>query len=329
MYQSQFFLLLSVHFIICVFAAFTMVEMSLFDAIRKSDLAYVETYLRNGGATNARNTHGSTPLHEAVYEGDNAIIRLLLAKGADVNALDGYGNSPLHVACICGRKEVARMLLDIGADVDITSEGRTWTPLMLALNERYTDLAELLIARGANLNHVESQEGWTPLLVACEQGLTAISLQLIDAGGDVNAVLTGGDSRGKSAIHLTSYYGGIEIVKALIEVGVDVNAEPQGGGLTGLHWAAYNKHIDLLEFLLESGADANIQAAGIYQDRGPLHFAVAADSAEMTRMLLEYDANPLLKDKEGTSPLDIALERNADSANGRYLPMIKLLESYI
>lgn len=306
-----------------------MVEMSLFEAIRKSDISFVEAYLREGGEVNAPNENGSTLLHEAVYEGDITIVRMLLDYRADVNALDGYGNTPMHIACICGRKEIARLLLANGADVDPTSEGRTWTPLMLAMNEQYIDLAEMLIGLGANLNHVDDYEGWTPLLVACEQGLTEISLRLIDAGGKVDAKLIAGDGRGKSGIHLASYYGGIEIVRALLEAGVDVNTIPEGGGLTALHWAAYNKHLGLLEFLLESGADANIQADGIYQQRSPLHFAVVADSEEMTSLLLEYDANPVLKDQEGTTPLAIALERFAESGKPRYERMIKLLESYI
>ena len=237
------------------------------------------------------------------------MVKFLIARGAAVNVLDGFGNTPMHVACIFGHREVAEELVKNGAEIDSTSEMRSWTPLMLAINESYTDMAEWLIRQGANLNHVDQEQGWTPLLVACEQGLREMSIRLIKEGVKIDAKLTGGDVRGRYAIHLASYYGEVEIVRELLEQGQNVNLVPEGGGLSALHWAVYNNHSELLIYLLEYGANPNICAGGIYQDRTPLHYAVTADRPIMARQLLDYGADPLQKDTEGRRPVDLAWAR--------------------
>lgn len=303
--------------------------MSLFERIENNDLQYIRNYLVLGGNANITSATGSTLLHEAVYFGNLEMIQLLLSHGASVQQVDAYGNTPMHVACIFGNKEAAQALLNYGAEIDSTTEGRTWTPLMLAINESYTEMAEWLIKEGANLNHVDRQQGWTPLLVACDQGLKDMSLQLIKQGVNVDVALTGGDARGRSAIHLVSYYGEVEIIEELIQKGVDVNKEPEGGGLCALHWAVYNNHMQLFQYLLEQGADVNKKAAGIYRERTPLHYTFSCQQMKMAEMLLDFDADPLMKDSDGKSPLDLALARYKETHSQRFAAWVSLLESYI
>ncbi|MDX2250463.1 MAG: ankyrin repeat domain-containing protein [Bacteroidia bacterium] len=306
-----------------------LLEMPVFEAVLNHDLKFLRCYLETGGNPNLRNETGSTLLHEAVHEGDLNIVRHLLSFGASVENLDGYGNTPMHVACIFGHKKVAEELIRFGAEIDSTSEMRTWTPLMLAINESYTDMAEWLINQGANLNYVECNHGWTPLLVACEQGLKDMSIRLIKKGVKIDAKLTGGDVRGRSAIHLASYYGEVDIVKELLDQGQDINLTPEGGGLSALHWSVYNNHVRLLKFLLDNGANVNIRAGGIYQSRTPLHYAVSCDRLNMAKLLLDYEADPLMKDEEGQHPVDLALKRYRETGHLRHEKMLTLLETYI
>ncbi len=303
--------------------------MTLFEAIIENRLAFVNRYLEGGGDPNLCNDTGSTLLHEAVYEGSIDMIRLLLAFGASVHKVDAFGNTPMHLAGIYGRQDAAFWLLHHGAEIDSTTEHRPWTPLMLALNENNREMAHWLIKRGANPDHVEPQQGWTPFLVACEQGLTDITLDLIQRGVQVDARLIAGDARGRSGVHLASYYGAVEIIRALVERGVDVNQIPEGGGLGPLHWAVYNHHQELFDYLLRLKPDVNLQAAGIYYSRTPLHFSVSGDREYMTMRLLQAGADPLFKDQEERSPLDIALDRFEETGLSVHERMILLLESFI
>lgn len=302
---------------------------TLFHAIRNRDQRYIHKYVALGNPINIRDERGSTPLHEAIFEGNTPALSLLLTNEAYVNILDRFGNTPLHLACMFNDLEAAKLLLKYGAEIDYTSEGRSWTPLMLAINESYIDMANWLMSKGANPNHVEPQQGWTPLLVACEQGLTDISLKLIHSGSYVHATLKAGDAKGRSAIHLLSYYGEVETIRVLLDQGVDINLMPSEGGLSALHWAVYNHHITLVQFLVERGAEIDLIAGGIYQDRTPLHYTVSSGYPELAEYLLRYGADPLLQDREGLSPVSLALRRYQASGLERDQELLTLLESHI
>mgnify|MGYP001801050575 CR=1 FL=1 len=303
--------------------------MLIFEAIQRSDLQYVQTYLESNESVHIRNERGSTPLHEAVFENNVDIVRLLLTYGAPVNIVDEFGNTPLHIACMIGNQKAAQMLLANGAEIDVVSEARSWTTLMLALNENDTAMADWLISQGANLNHVDQDQGWTPLLIACDLGLSDFTLKLIEKGSHVNATIKDGDAKGRSAIHLLSYYGEVEAIKALIDQGVDVDLMPEGGGLSALHWSVYNNHYQLMKFLVEHQADVNIQASGFYLNRAPLHYAVSSLRLDMAKYLLNYGADPLLEDAEGLSPVRMAFLRAQSNGKEEHKQLLAMLENYI
>ncbi|MEM8889450.1 MAG: ankyrin repeat domain-containing protein [Bacteroidota bacterium] len=303
--------------------------LEVFEGLTNGDYELLVRYLEAGGDPDARDSYGHTLLHLAVHEGLVDSIRILLRSGANVEEEDDFGNTPMQVACMIGRREVANLLLEYGAKIDSTSSTRTWTPLMLALNKSHEEVAEWLIKEGANPNHVDQEQGWTPLLVACDQGMKELSIKLIREGGQVDAKVKSGDAQGCSAIHLVSYYGTVEVIDELIRRGVDINLRPEGGGLGSLHWAVYNGHMELLTYLLGKGADANLPAPGLYQSRSPLHFAVANSRPEMARLLLDFDADPLYKDDEDQSPLDIALRRFKESGSQKDQYLLQLLEAYV
>ena len=303
--------------------------MEVFEGLTKGNHHLLIRYLEAGGDPNARDSWGHTLLHLAVHEGDTKSLGLLLRSGAEVEVEDDFGNTPMQVACMIGQREVANLLLEYGAKVDSTSPKRTWTPLMLALNKNHEEVAEWLIKEGANPNHVDEEQGWTPLLVACDQGLKNMSIKLIQKGGQVDAKITSGDAQGCSAIHLVSYYGTVEVIDELIRRGVDINLRPEGGGLGSLHWAVYNGHMELLQYLLKKGADSNLAAPGLYQSRSPLHFAISGSRPNMARLLLDHQADPLYKDDEDISPLDLALRRYKESNSPKDLYLLQLLEAYV
>ena len=49
--------------------------------------------------------------------------------------------------------------------------------------------------------------------------------------------------------------GQMDVVRALVKSGGDVNAPGGGQGITALHWAAFKEMEELVVFLIENGAD--------------------------------------------------------------------------
>lgn len=303
--------------------------MRIFEAIVTNQYEQLARYLQRGGNPNLSDTGGSPMLHLAVAYSGLRFVDLLLRKGASVHQLDAFGNTALHIACLAGGRDAAELLLSHGAHIDSVSVERPWTPLMIALNQHDIEMASWLIQQGADPNFVDHQEGWTPLLVACDQGLRELSLQLIEQGGQVDATIQHGDAQGKSAIHLVSYHGNVELARSLMQKGVDIDQQPIGGGLSPLHWAVYNGHEEYFSFLLEEGADTNNPAPGIYQGRTPLHYAIAFRHEEMVARLLKSGADPLVADHEGDSPLDLAWILFNDESDPLYSRMISLMEAFI
>ena len=69
----------------------------------------------------------------------------------------------------------------------------------------------------------------------------------IDSGYDLNIW----DNRGYTVLTKAAYYDNIEIVKLLLDAGVDINKENDNGN--ALIWATTKSNIDIIKVLLIAG----------------------------------------------------------------------------
>jgi ankyrin repeat protein len=96
----------------------------------------------------------------------------------------------------------------------------------------------------------------------------------------------------------------MEIVDLLIENGADVDAQ-DNGGFAPLHFAAQDFRVAAAKSLLRKGAQVNLSDK---YGNTPLWRAVfdSRGRGELIKLLLEFGADPLIKNKSGISPLDLA-----------------------
>ena len=114
---------------------------------------------------------------------------------------------------------------------------------------------------------------------------------LIELGADVNSKEIGGTT----PLNLASNENYIEIAKLLIERGADVDAK-DNSGWTPLHNATYNNHIETAKLLIEKGADVK---AKNYDGETPLYWASRNNSVEIAKLLIDAGAT---KDVYGDMP---------------------------
>jgi ankyrin repeat protein len=201
-------------------------------------------------------------------------------------------------------------LLELGIDPNSRNE-EGWTALLGVAqgSDDNIQLLKVLLSRGADVNaRVEGQDsfrrGFTPLLIAVERGNHEIVKALLEAHVDLNARSHQGDS----ALILAAQSASVrryEIVDLLLRAGVDVNAR-NNKSETALMVAETDRGADVVIRLLESGADVNLRDNG-----GCTALMRMAEHAKpgIVWALLERGADVNVTDIKGQTPLILAAPR--------------------
>ena len=92
---------------------------------------------------------------------------------------------------------------------------------------------------------------WTPLIRASKNGYSEVVTLLLDRGPDLNAVTEGG----RSALIESAENGYLGIVQMLAARGANIHHKTDRGGFSALLRAAFLDHLPVCEFLLSRGAD--------------------------------------------------------------------------
>jgi uncharacterized protein len=258
---------------------------------------------------------GWTPLMYAARDGAVGAARALAEAKADLNLADPDGTTSLMLAIINAHFETAAALIDLGADPKLADS--TGTTALYAAVDMHTlgpmlsrpapklvdkldaaDVVKLLLAHGADPNarlrrpiigrhHTPTGdaslgEGATPLARAAKSNDLVLMRMLFDAGADPRLTLkdrttvamiaaAGGAVVGAyaAAIPVTEA-SSLEAIKLCVEHGVDLNAF-NTTGQTALHGAAARGANLIVQYLADNGVKLD------------------------------------LKDKQGRTPLDVAL----------------------
>jgi len=296
----------------------------LYTAVDKDNVAIAEYLIAHGA-----DKHGDdywTVLMEAFSESSVEMVRLLIAKGADINfkSVELHGYTALHCAIDEGYKDIAELLIQKGVDVN----AGPWTPLHSAARSRRIGIAELLIQKGAEVN-AKDQVGETPLYSAIRRQDLDMTKLLISKGADLNiknndgytplfrAAFIGGKdvldlilSKGDypDTIHLAACKEDLDRVKTLIEGGTDVNTRDEFG-CTPLHWAVAANSREVTDYLLDKWADLNAE-----DGRGLTPFMIASD-VPMLERLISKGADIQSKDRSGLTKLHmVCISGNKDAA---------------
>jgi ankyrin repeat protein len=124
-----------------------------------------------------------------------------------------------------------------------------------------------------------------------------------------NINVNGADPDGRTALMLASFNGHAGIVALLINNGAVLDLVDVFGR-TALHYASTGPFLPTVEFLLKKGADPNVVDSE--EHFTPLMFAAAEGHVDVVKILLEYHADPTLKDIDGDTAESFARTNGHD-----------------
>ncbi|UPA55776.1 ankyrin repeat domain-containing protein [Wolbachia pipientis] len=124
----------------------------------------------------------------------------------------------------------------------------------------------------------------------------------------------------KTILRIASENCNLEIVKFSVENLLDIDT--QISKLTTLHYAAGEGCLEVVKFLIDEGINVNIING---YGSTALHNAAYRGNLEIIRVLLEKGVNPTIRNKDGKNPRDVAVLRSRHNKDKPYREIIKLL----
>ena len=305
----------------------------------------VTQLLQKGADPNAKDSNGATPLILAAQTGNAVVARALVQEGVSINATDNIGGTALHRAANLDNVKVVELLLKQDG-IDINMPHARWnhhSALMLAAESGYVDviheflpLPQLDIEQEAtdprgqsalmraaacghddavrlllshpkiNINH-QDRHGYTSLILSAQHGDIDVVQVLLDKGADPEVTETPGGGDG-TALNRAIDYNNVSVVQLLVERGANVHHKDIfDRGM--LHSAAVNGREEILRILLESNQGLDVNAQDI-NGKTTLHDAARFGYYDTIETLLEFGANPFIKDNGRRTPLRVAREKN-------------------
>ncbi|KAJ7949366.1 E3 ubiquitin-protein ligase KEG [Quillaja saponaria] len=233
--------------------------------------ANVRSQLREG--------FGPSVAHVCAYHGQPDCMNELLLAGADPNAVDDEGESVLHRAVQKKYTDCAIKILENGG-----------CRSMAIINSKNLTPLHLCVATW----NVAVVKRWVEVATIEEIALA------IDIPGPLGTALCMA-----AALKKDHELEGRELVETLLAAGADPTSQDAQHGRTALHTAAMANDVELVKIILDAGVNVNIQNV---HNTIPLHVALARGAKSCVGLLLSAGADYNLQDDEGDNAFHIAAD---------------------
>lgn len=234
---------------------------------------------------NAEKPFTSTSLHVAAKNGNAKEVKYSLENCADANALDNNYENALHIAVRGGHIEVVSVLLKAGIDKERPGQ-RLATPLKIAVQTGRMDMVNLLLKAGASpTDRLGFDYSLRPMATAIDSANFEMLNRLCAAGADINET----DETDDGALyHAVRTKAKLSVIKSLLMAGADPNCSSEKDvRKSPLGSAADMQNIEVMQLLIEAGAKINAKDK---DGHTPLWLALAGRDKEAVDWLRAHGA---------------------------------------
>ena len=265
----------------------------IIESQEKNKHQVLQKMLLLGSDPNIKDSNGWTALHYAAQNGDFESVQILIDKKADINAFSNNGRTPLHLAAKMNRKNIVRYLLDKilekykgdSQKYINTKDEHGCTPIHLAAKEGNKECLEILLSKGADL-YVTDICGWNILHYASFHAKKDTIRFICKYDADYDILQNSKNTQNKLPIEILSDYNLREYFMSL--------------------WhAAKEGDLDMTKrLILSENQNPNEQTYSLHNT--PLHLAVLNNHYLEVRLLLQYKADPQIKNRDNKLPIEYA-----------------------
>ncbi|KAL1509630.1 hypothetical protein ABEB36_004339 [Hypothenemus hampei] len=262
----------------------------------------------NGSSVNIINKYYS-PLHCAALAKRVETSRILLDHGARLNSLTngpGY-ETPLFLAVKENAIECVKLFMDKGALIFQEGKLADMSPLFLAAELGRTECLKMILDQNiVDCNKLrKSENGHYALHLAAEHGHSECIEILLDNGANPNLTNLRAESPMHLAIKAKSY---ASVLMLILKGQADLNLENYNRR-TPLHEAVQlvaDTRIDIVKALIENGANVNVQDQHGFT---PLHIAALNELPQCVSILISHDADCSIKSNSGMTAFSIIVKK--------------------
>jgi ankyrin repeat protein len=242
-------------------------------------------------------------------------IKSILKRSTDINMKDIDGKTVLFHAADNGNADFFVLLLKKGADITARdNSGGTVLHSAAARNNKNPEIFTLIIENGVDIN-ARDNKGRTAAMLAARFGNTGALKALADLGADLNLR----DKENSTVLtEAAEYIGDYQTIKMLVKRGADINLR-DNEEKTAL---ALVKKAKGAEALLQCGAETELK--DVYGNTALHNSALYDKNPEKIKMLAEYGAKVNARNDSGRSVLQ-CLKGNKNMAQQEKEETLKYL----
>lgn len=283
-------------------------ESALHYAVTNNDIEFVELLIDYGAEVDKKNKQGCTPLIRAIQRKSLPVAQLLLDHGADINLKCGKLHPLGEAANHCS--EIAKLFLERGINVNAKSSGKT--PLDYAIENGDLELVKILLDKKGIYLNTKNNRKQSPLDCAIDsRHVEIIKILLNTKGIEVSETeLT------QKLLRIFALNPCLDIAELLIQFGADVHAKDsvRNRENTLLIYAAQREKTEVVKFLLEKGVDVNARNS---EGLTALAEAVVKKNLKVLEILLEHKADTSIRDNKNHSVFQLATNSSLGDASKR------------
>ncbi|XP_054722688.1 LOW QUALITY PROTEIN: uncharacterized protein LOC129232581 [Uloborus diversus] len=263
-------------------------------ASQKGHLDIVNLLIEHSAQVEMKDKKQRTALTHAVINGHAHVTSYLLRLGANPNSTDSSGNTLVHYAAAYGWYFCMKLLIEAGASLNLPNDWKI-TPLSLAFMKGHMGLVDFLVEQpGIDINvEVNNESGMTLVMQALRSEINHSMLErihflVVKQKSDCTKV----DFMGNNAFHhlVMAEVAQVEIEAKMESCEEESDNQEDGCDEREAAHKAKAKEKEKLLFKEEAQQehDALIQ--------------------EITKLLLDHGCDPMVKNKEGESPFNLAVK---------------------